>query len=92
MERAMLKSQTIRIRHILLRSWDPVGVVDEPAAQDEYDSYVPAILGLVLAHATVSAIADLLISIEANQMGLNADPRRAASVAAALLSEEHTQK
>lgn len=29
------------IAEILLREWDPIGVVDTPEAQDEYDSYVP---------------------------------------------------
>jgi hypothetical protein len=32
-----------KVRTILLRDWDPIGVNDLPEAQDEYDSYVQPI-------------------------------------------------
>ena len=36
------------IREILLRDWDPIGVADVPEAQDEYDSYISQIYGLLI--------------------------------------------
>jgi hypothetical protein len=35
------------IHQIQLREWDPIGVAQEPAAQDEYDGYVHEIHGMV---------------------------------------------
>ena len=29
-----------KIRHVLLEVWDPIGIKDEPNAQDEYDAYM----------------------------------------------------
>ena len=35
------------IRRILLNDWDPIGVADIAEAQDEYDSYVGKIYGML---------------------------------------------
>lgn len=35
------------IREVLLRAWDPIGISDDPDAQDEYDGYVWVIYGLL---------------------------------------------
>lgn len=59
-----------QVRVILLRHWDPIGVVDESAAQDEYDSYVTAVVRLVLSGATSETIANHLLAIEREQMGM----------------------
>ncbi len=59
-----------QVRAVLLRHWDPIGVVDEPTAQDEYDSYAPGVARLVLANATTETIMRHLIAIEREQMGL----------------------
>jgi hypothetical protein len=83
----MVKDVTKQVRVILLRHWDPIGVVDEPAAQDEYDSYAPGVTRLVLANATTETIMRHLISIEREQMGLPGDEptaRQAAVLLAAL--------
>ena len=69
------------IRHILLADWDPIGIRDEPEAQDEYDSYLPAILGLLREGADADRIAAHLLRIEAEDMGLRPDPERARRVA-----------
>jgi hypothetical protein len=74
-----------RIREILLRQWDPIGVTDLPQAQDEYDSYVGEIANAIRARRPVSAVADQLLSIETARMGLPSDRGRALRVANALL-------
>ena len=30
----------VEIRHALVDVWDPIGIKDEPNAQDEYDTYI----------------------------------------------------
>ena len=35
------------IRDVLLHEWDPIGIGDEPRAQDEYDAYIPSIYYLL---------------------------------------------
>lgn len=54
----------------LREHWDPIGVKDEPGCIDEYDSYAPEILGLLLrADTTVAELAAVLERIEAKSMG-----------------------
>ena len=60
------------IREILLKDWDPIGVSDIPEAQDEYDSYVGGVEGLLLRGAAPDEIAAHLARIEGEQMGLPA--------------------
>jgi hypothetical protein len=67
---ARLRSAMARIRSVLLEEWDPIGVRDEPRAQDEYDSYVTGIYALLAAHAPGREIADYLHKIETIRMGL----------------------
>jgi hypothetical protein len=52
--------------------WDPIGVKDEPNAQDEYDGYVGEIYGLLVQKATHQAITDRLLYIVQETMGLDA--------------------
>lgn len=56
---------------VLLRDWDPIGVCDEPGAQDEYDSYVGPIVELLLAGAGVGDLVDHLGEIQRGRMGLS---------------------
>jgi hypothetical protein len=48
------------IREILLREWDPIGIAEEPDAQDEYDSYVHEIHGLLIRHEPWHRLVDHL--------------------------------
>ena len=73
------------IRTVLLESWDPVGVNDVPAAQDEYDSYLPSILQLLERHVSVADLARHLTDITARDMGLVAVAQRDLAVAERLL-------
>lgn len=80
---AVLLSQ---VRAVLLKTWDPIGVADEPAAQDEYDTYAPAVLKLVESHASARAVADHLLGIERKRMGLAGNKATADRAANALLA------
>lgn len=62
-----------RIRDVLLNVWDPIGIRDQPAAQDEYDNYITGICGLVSGVATDNEIAEQLLFIVTERMGLQAN-------------------
>ena len=65
------------VRQILMREWDPIGVSDVQAAQDEYDQYIQPIVRLVLGDASPSVLSEHLLRIETVEMGLRVDRGRA---------------
>ena len=60
-----------QIRAVLLGHWDPIGVADEPQAQDEYDSYVGGVYRVLASGAQPAAVAEHLARIETEQMGFS---------------------
>jgi hypothetical protein len=58
------------IGRILLQDWDPIGVRDVPEAQDEYDSYVGGVYGLLVSGASPQAVAEHLCAVERERMAL----------------------
>jgi hypothetical protein len=70
------------IHAVLIKEWDPIGVADEPMAQDEYDSYIPVVLRLLREGADDAEIAAHLAKIETQEMGLDplADRNRRVAV------------
>src|SRR5437764_14442817 len=65
-----------QIREVLLREWDPIGVRDEPRAQDEYDSYVGGVYRLLASGASPRSVAAHLAKLEAEEMGLGVSPAK----------------
>jgi hypothetical protein len=63
------------IRAVLLRDWDPIGIQDEPGAQDEYDSYVGGVYRLLASGASEEQIVEHLWQIETVTMGLSTPDR-----------------
>ena len=74
------------IQAILLHDWDPIGVEDIPEAQDEYDSYIGGVYGLLSSGASEQQIIDRLHSIETERMGLRGDRSRLVTVTRKLLA------
>lgn len=72
------------IRRILLASWDPIAIRQEPRAQDEYDAYIDRIAKECLRGSKARIVATLL-SIERYDMELSGDEARANRVADQLL-------
>ena len=72
------------VNALLLSEWDPIGICDEPAAQDEYDAYAAVIVDMINAGRSEAELADYLVSLETDAMGLKADRRRAEAVATKL--------
>jgi hypothetical protein len=52
------------VDRILWEEWDPIGVNEEPAARDEYSSYVPSVVRLLRDGADAAQIARHLQTIE----------------------------
>ena len=73
------------IRSILLREWDPIGVNDAPEAQDEYDSYVSQVHGLLIRHEPLYKLVDYLWWAETEHMGLCGNRNRTEAVAQRLM-------
>jgi len=71
------------VRDVLFRDWDPIGC---GVPEDEYDSYIPGIIRLLLQGADSQEISDHLYTLETVSMGLRGDRERNARVAAKLLS------
>jgi hypothetical protein len=64
------------IAAILLRTWDPIGIQDEPGCLDEYDGYVGGVYRLLASGADDGALVEHLAGLESREMGLPArDPQ-----------------
>ena len=74
------------IRRILLRDWDPIGVADLPQAQDEYDSYIAEVYGLLIRREPRHKLVDFLWWAETEHMALCGNRSRTEQVADRLLN------
>lgn len=54
----------------MLYMWDPIGVAGIPEARDEYYSYLPHVFSLLVNPSKEGDIADYLLKIEGESMGL----------------------
>ena len=63
------------MRHVLLEVWDPIGIKDEPNAQNEYDGYIGKLYDLLVSHADDSQLIDYLYWAVHDNMGLDAASR-----------------
>jgi hypothetical protein len=71
-----------RIREVLLRDWDPMGLSDAPGTPDDYDAVARELHALVTDRSTtVERIAAYLRWVEREQMGLQRRPGMATGAA-----------
>ena len=66
------------VRRVLWETWDPIGVNDRADASDEYDSYAPTIVGMLLRDCTAHDLERHLSKLETDSMGLSARSTSAA--------------
>jgi hypothetical protein len=52
--------------------WDPIGVCEEPNAQDEYDTYLGDVFALLISGASDDQVSEHLLRIVTEQMELPA--------------------
>ena len=83
LDRARRYHEAIRV--ILLQDWDPIGVSHIPEAQDEYDSYVNEVYGLLIRREPRHRLVDFLWWVETQHMGLRGSRQRTEQVADRLL-------
>ena len=76
----------VAIRHVLLGTWDPIGIRDEPLAQDEYDMYIGDVYELLIGDAPDEKIAEYLLWVSTERMGFTRS-ERAISVTAETVRE-----
>ena len=60
-----------RVSEILHFVWDPIGVAGVPQARDEYDSYVPFVVKMIMEGKPKEDIARHLHQIAGERMGLS---------------------
>jgi len=77
-----LYRQTDEILHY---KWDPIGVSGIAQARDEYHAYLPQVFKRVLNDSKKEEIAEYLIEVESNSMGLTANKKKALEVATVLI-------
>jgi len=65
----------IEIRRVLLEVWDPIGVKDEPYAQDEYDSYIGDIYEILAHNGSDEKIIEYLRWVAEDRMGFSHSPK-----------------
>jgi hypothetical protein len=63
-----------QIDSVLLRDWDPIGVAHAPQAQDEYRGYVRGVYDIAVQTRSASAVAEHLVKMEREHMGLSCSP------------------
>ena len=70
-----------QIKRLLWEEWDPIGVRGDDWPDDEYDSYAPRVLAMLNAESSEAQIADFLLSVETEWMGLSSPSGRVQEVA-----------
>lgn len=61
----------VQIRQVLLDVWDPIGVKEEPCAQDEYDGYIGRVYELLADHASDAELTEYLYWAVHEHIGLD---------------------
>jgi hypothetical protein len=59
-----------QVKEVLWEDWDPIGVNGFSGAEDEYDSYAEEILSIARQTHSANAVAEHLVAIEYERMGL----------------------
>lgn len=77
---------------VLINEWDPIGVRDEQAAQDEYDTYIPSIIRLLQNGADQYKLTQHLQHTEVVNIGLRGNSDRNARIAEKILDIYHQIK
>jgi hypothetical protein len=75
----------VEIREVFLGLWDPIGIADEPNAQDEYDSYVGPMFELLMSGA-LDAELKAHLDWAVGRMGMDSSRHSDADVIQALRS------
>ncbi len=74
-----------RADEILFYLWDPIGISDVPQTRDEYHHYLGPVFSKLMQNSTPTEIADYLVMVETQNMGLSPNKEHALKIAKILL-------
>ncbi len=75
-----------RIREVLLRQWDPLGLADAAGTPDDYDPYAREVRAILSdPETTEGRVAHYLEWVETHSLHLQARPEAAAEAASAIM-------
>ena len=81
------------VRTILLTDWDPCDIGGNAALWDEYNDYIPAIVGLIKHRQPIEIISDALLDVEKDLgVSLPENQRVLAMKKIAALMESYTEE
>ncbi len=75
----------MNIREVLLRYWEPI-ISNDFLPDDEYDSYIPAIMNMLESDCATEQLSDYLLDVEENWMGVEPERERTSLVARNLIA------
>lgn len=65
-----------QVHRLFSAAWDPIGITGGSETHDEYDDYALHAYGMAVHGKTADEIADYLVNMEADHMGLGTSPAR----------------
>lgn len=74
-----------RIDEVIFYLWDPVEVSNAVGARSEYEGYLPSVFEIVRRNAPSSEIADYLMRVESERMGMKPRSKKASEIAELLI-------
>ena len=74
------------IYKLLYQEWNPIGVEDLP--EDEYQGYLPQIFRLAIKGSSSEKIAEYLLSIEKERMGLEGNKKLCHKIADKIINKK----
>lgn len=57
------------VQKVLMEDWDPIGIKNESGAQDEYDSYIPALYKMITSNRPRQEMVEYLLKVEQRCLG-----------------------
>ena len=80
-----------RIRQVLFRDWDPIGVNANVNLQDEYDAYIAPVYRILAGSRSEQELVDCLFKLEGESIGVQCNsPERLRRIARKLLELDVT--
>lgn len=76
-----------KINKSLLEKWDPIGIFNNPGAEDEYCNYVYEIYNIILRSKSYEPLFKYLWEIETQHMGLKGNKFKTDKFAQVLFNE-----
>jgi hypothetical protein len=74
-DKAESRRVRVEIRRVLVNVWDPIGVKNEPNAQDEYDGYIGKLFELLISDAPDTDLVEHLYWAAHDRMGFETATR-----------------